>query len=140
MRQCVANCTQNSTSILYFYNPSLSCIPQCPLGYFADNVTLACTTVCSGDTFGYTPTNVCLDACPDGWFADNYTSQCVQSCPIQVGQYADPSTHYCVDVCPSNPDYYGQDLNDGNLTCVAVCNISGFFADPLTRTCVYQCN
>jgi hypothetical protein len=37
------------------------------------------------------------------------------------------------------PDLYGQDLNDGNRTCVSSCNGS-FFADPLTRTCVQFCN
>lgn len=36
------------------------------------------------------------------------------------------------------PDSYGQDLNDGNRTCVEVCE-EGYFADPLTRTCVHRC-
>lgn len=60
VRQCVANCTQNSTSILFFHTPTLSCVSGCPLGYFADNATLACTTTCSGDTFGFPLARVCL--------------------------------------------------------------------------------
>lgn len=31
-------------------------------------------------------------------------------------------------------------MNDGNKTCSLACNISGQFADPLTRLCVDKCN
>jgi hypothetical protein len=73
----VANCTQNSTSILYFYKLTLSCLPNCPDHYFADNSSLACVTLCANNTFGYSPTRQCLTACPDGWFADTYSFLCV---------------------------------------------------------------
>jgi hypothetical protein len=37
------------------------------------------------------------------------------------------------------PDYFGLDRIDGNKVCVSTCDI-GLFADPLTRTCVLECN
>lgn len=46
---------------------------------------------------------------------------CVQACPATTQQYGDISTNYCVDKCPMTPDLYGQDLNDGNRTCVYTC-------------------
>jgi hypothetical protein len=46
---------------------------------------------------------------------------CVQSCPITTMQYGDVSTNRCVDNCPMTPDLYGQDLNNGNRTCVLEC-------------------
>ena len=46
----------------------------------------------------------------------------------------------CVPVCPVVPDYYGEDLNDGNKKCVGTCTLSYQYADPLTRTCVTHCN
>ncbi len=95
---------------------------------------------CTNNTYAYDPNNTCLSVCPEGYFADNYTLSCVQSCPIQNGQYADPSTNLCVDMCPQNPDLYGENINNGNNTCVQACSVAGFFADPLTRTCVSQCD
>lgn len=64
----------------------------------------------------------------------------MESCPNVNGQYADPSTNLCVDMCPENPDLYGENINNDNLTCVEACSIPGYFADPLTRTCVSACN
>lgn len=46
---------------------------------------------------------------------------CVEACPATTKQYGDISTNYCVDKCPMTPDLYGQDLSDGNRTCVYTC-------------------
>lgn len=46
----------------------------------------------------------------------------------------------CVQTCPVVPDYFGEDLNDGNRKCVPTCTLSSKYADPLTRTCVSLCN
>lgn len=46
----------------------------------------------------------------------------------------------CVYTCPVIPDYYGEDLNDGNRKCVFECTLTSKYADPLSRTCVTYCN
>ena len=99
-----------------------------------------CVTTCPTvpSYFGYDPDDECVEECPEGYFADESTRLCVEACPLSTKQYGDISTNYCVDQCPMIPDLFGQDLNDGNRTCVEECE-EGLFADPLTRTCVELC-
>ena len=78
--------------------------------------------------------------CPDGTYADYYSKTCVSTCPAVTKQYADDSTNLCVNVCPLDPDYFGEDLNDGNRKCVLSCTLSNVYADPITRTCIKYCN
>lgn len=38
-----------------------------------------------------------------------------------------------------DPDYFGEDLNDGKRKCVSQCTLTDVYADPITRTCIKQC-
>lgn len=74
------------------------------------------------------------------FYGDNFTKTCVQKCPAITKEYADDSTNLCVKICPLDPDYFGEDLNDGNRKCVSNCTLSDVFADPVSRTCAKECN
>ena len=43
-------------------------------------------------------------------------------------------------ICVRRVLIYGEDINNGNKACVSACSVTGFFADPLTRVCVAECN
>lgn len=137
---CVSQCASTPT-VLYYYTVNQSCIGSCPADTYADITKQICALTCPSTPsyFGYSVDHTCVTDCVDGYFADESTRLCVEACPTTTLQYGDISTNYCVDKCPMVPDLYGQDLNDGNRTCVSTCE-AGYFADPITRTCVRKCD
>ena len=108
----------------------MSCIFNCPHGYFQD--------MSSGRP-------LCTKVCPaPNWFGDFNTlpPQCVQTCSF--GTYGDQNSvdRYCVNVCnqtATSVPFYG--LTTGNRQCLEDCP-TGTWAEPTVFVCAispHQC-
>ena len=112
------------------------CLAVCPSGYFSENVTRTCTTLCPFSPvqlYAYNGTKECMPYCNDS-YADDNNRKCVAQCLSTSYPNADNSTNKCVFTCPADPDFYA----DSNV-CVYYCTTPGYYADTNLRLCVARC-
>ena len=122
-RNCLMNCTGSVST--YKDSSSMSCVSQCPFGYFGD--------------YSASYDKKCVTTCPDGWFADDSTWTCVETCPTYPSYYADNASKTCMSACRVELDLFAYDgLGVGNRTCVNPCP-NGTYADIYTRRCLINC-
>lgn len=111
---CVTTCP--ATANLYGNFATRICVPICPNGTFADDLTRTCVTMCPSnngvhDTFGNNDTHICEQTCTQvAAYADPQTANryCVLLCSQSPAEsFADPSTKTCVPRCPTHPSLFG---------------------------------
>ena len=74
---------------------------MCPSGFYANNYTKECVTVCPNipnDTYSDNSSRICMDQCQTGSYGYQVTLNCVLNCWWPY--FGDPITRTCVQYCP----------------------------------------
>ncbi len=135
---CVKFCPPN----FFAYLLNNTCVAKCPNGFYGDVTNQTCYQNCtlSNNRFADNAINMCVDTCTKynnsyDSFADLYSRQCVTQCPIDKFTIKDNNTRKCEPRCTRLNEY--ADWTTGY--CVTMCP-SGWYADPVTLTCVQNCS
>ncbi len=130
-RTCKQNCSflfSDTTT-----NPK-SCVANCSLGLYADQLTFKCVSICPPGYYKHI-TRQCVQFCPYGYYLNPLLSTCVvlANCPSTL-PYADNLTHQCTANCSSGQfGFLATGATNGGK-CQYYCP-TNYYANPISGKC-----
>lgn len=139
-----ANCTTCQPNLFLYLGQCLTACPSFPVFYYKYEPSWSCIINCPAPYFGFQGTGTCEMVCPNAYFTNATTKQC-QPCPTgcntcygtncsscATGYTYVPNSNICSKQCSIALPYYL------NSACVTSCSTGTFMLNDLV-TC-QRCN